>query len=166
MLWRLPLLFIHTFEFLPVQKGPDKSETLPVITDQNGYVKCGTLQHSIKCEGMMPDTIRVIESENLIEVVSSGVLTRQDMESTKASILQILAEKAIDRVLIDTTRLESVPPVFDIFDALATQHGQCVLGGTSCGGLLDSRGRCRTVYPAICICEDIDHFVAVCTCSQ
>jgi hypothetical protein len=68
----------------------------------------------------MPDKICVNESAKIVEVVSSGTLTRQDMESTKSRVQQILAEKAIDRVLIDTTRLESVPAMFDIFEAFST----------------------------------------------
>lgn len=69
----------------------------------------------------MPDEIRVNESDKIIEVFTSGVLTRKDMENTKEKFIQINAEKSINRVLIDTTRLEYAPSTFDIFEALATQ---------------------------------------------
>lgn len=65
----------------------------------------------------MSDEVRVHEDEGIIEVVSSGILTRQDMESTKAKIQKILVEKGFRRVLIDTTRIQSDPDTFNIFDA-------------------------------------------------
>jgi hypothetical protein len=68
----------------------------------------------------MTDIIRVNESDNIIEVISSGVLTRQDMESATTRFRQILAEKGIDRVFIDTTRLESIPAMHDIFKVFTT----------------------------------------------
>ena len=68
----------------------------------------------------MPDEVRLNESEGIIEVTNSGVLTRQDMESTKAKLQRILAQKALNRVLIDTTRLQSVPSTLDIFEAWVT----------------------------------------------
>ena len=69
----------------------------------------------------MPDEIRVNETEKIIEIVSSGSLTKQDMEKTKTMIQQIRAEKAFNRVLIDTTKVKSAPDSIDIFDAIATQ---------------------------------------------
>jgi hypothetical protein len=64
----------------------------------------------------MTDEIHLNESEGIIEVVSSGTLTREDMENTKAKLERILAEKAVSRVLIDTSRLQSAPSVVDIFE--------------------------------------------------
>jgi hypothetical protein len=69
----------------------------------------------------MPDEVRVKENDGIIEVVSCGVLTRQDMEGTKTKLQQIRADKKINRILIDTTRVESVPSTSDIFEALVTQ---------------------------------------------
>ena len=69
----------------------------------------------------MPDEIRVNENDSIIEVMSSGVLTRKDMENTKAKFLQINAEKAINKVFIDATRLEHCPDTLDIFEFFATQ---------------------------------------------
>ena len=69
---------------------------------------------------MMSDEIFVNERDKIIEVVSSGVLTRQDMERAKTIFQEIFSEKGIDRIFIDTTRLESAPSVFDIFEVFAT----------------------------------------------
>jgi hypothetical protein len=69
----------------------------------------------------MPDEIRVNENDSIIEIISSGTLTKQDMENTKTEIQQINAEKAINNVLIDTTRIESAPSSINIFDAIVTQ---------------------------------------------
>ena len=69
----------------------------------------------------MPDEIRVRDSDDIIEVISFGVLKRADMKSTKARLQEIHAKKAINGVLIDTTRVDSVPDTIDIFHALATQ---------------------------------------------
>lgn len=66
------------------------------------------------------DEVYVNESEGIIEVVSSGVLTRQDMESTKAKLQRILGEKGISRVFIDTARLRSVPSTMDLFEVWET----------------------------------------------
>ena len=68
----------------------------------------------------MSDEVRVNESEGIIEVVSSGVLTREDMESTKARLQRILDEKGISRVLIDTARLQSLPSTIDIIAVWST----------------------------------------------
>ena len=68
----------------------------------------------------MPDEVRVNESKGIIEVVSSGDLTKQDMERTKAKLQSVLAENAFYRVLIDTTRLHAVPKTFEIFEAWST----------------------------------------------
>jgi hypothetical protein len=77
-------------------------------------------QHSTECGVSMPDEMCVNERCNIIEVVYSGVLTRQDMESTKTKSQQMLAEKWIDRVFIDMTRLESAPSIIDIFEIIAS----------------------------------------------
>ena len=84
------------------------------------YIDSADYKHTIECEVSMPDEICLNENNNNIEVVYSGVLTRQDMESTKAKIQQILAEKTIKRVFIDTTRLESGPSIFDIYEIIAS----------------------------------------------
>ena len=68
----------------------------------------------------MSDEVRVNESEGIVEVVSSAVLTRQDMESTKDRLQRILEEKGIRRVLIDTARLRSLPHTMDIFEVCST----------------------------------------------
>jgi hypothetical protein len=68
----------------------------------------------------MSDEVRVNESEGIIEVVSSGDLTRQEMGGTMATLQRILDEKGIRRVLIDTTRLHSAPGTLDIFELCST----------------------------------------------
>lgn len=68
----------------------------------------------------MSDEVHVNESEGIIEVVSSGVLTRQDMERTKFRLQRILDEKGVSRVLIDTARLQSLPSTFDLFEVCST----------------------------------------------
>jgi hypothetical protein len=68
----------------------------------------------------MSDEVRVNESEGIIEVVSSGVLTRQEMESTMATLQRILDEEGVSRVLIDTARLQSAPGTLDIFEFCST----------------------------------------------
>ena len=69
----------------------------------------------------MPDEIRVNENDSIIEIISSATLTKQDMKATKSKIQEIFTEKAVNRVLIDTTRIESPPHSIDIFNAIVTQ---------------------------------------------
>lgn len=66
------------------------------------------------------DEVYVNEKEGIIEVVSSGVITRQDMESTRDKLQRILGEKGISRVLIDTARLRSLPSTMDLFEVWET----------------------------------------------
>jgi hypothetical protein len=71
-------------------------------------------------EVTMSDELHVNESEGVVEVVPSGVLTRQDMEDTRARLQRILDEKGISRVLFDTARLQSVPGTMDIIAIWST----------------------------------------------
>jgi hypothetical protein len=77
-------------------------------------------KHAIECEVSMPDEICVNESNNIIEIVYAGILTRKDIESTRTKFQEILAEKSIDSIFVDITRLESTPSIFDIFEIISS----------------------------------------------
>ena len=100
--------------------GYQKGKTNILIQSKMGYLKCPHHKHLTECEVLMPDEICVNERDNIIEVVFSGVLTRQDMESTKTMIQQILDEKAINTILIDTTGLETAPSIVDIYEIITS----------------------------------------------
>ena len=84
------------------------------------YLKGAHDKQSTECGGLMPDEISINERGNIIEVISSGVLTRQDMKGTKPRFQKILAEKPINRIFIDTTRLKSVPSIVEIYEIITS----------------------------------------------
>ena len=84
------------------------------------YLPGTDYKHAIECEVSMPDEICVNERDNIIEVVYAGILTRQDIESTRTKFQGILAEKSIDSIFVDMTRLESAPSIFDIFEIISS----------------------------------------------
>jgi hypothetical protein len=69
----------------------------------------------------MPDEVRVNKNEGIIEIISSGDLTINDMQSTDDIIQNIFAENGIYQVLIDQTRVQSFPDTFKIFDFCKSQ---------------------------------------------
>ena len=67
----------------------------------------------------MPDIIKVNKGKGIIEVRSHGELTQRDMESSIAKVLKILKKDSINKVLIYTTELQSMPRVIEIYEIMS-----------------------------------------------
>lgn len=66
----------------------------------------------------MPYDVRFIEKEDIIEVISSGDLTKQDMERTRDEIIKICMEKFARKILVDATILKSTPAKYEMYFVL------------------------------------------------
>ena len=64
----------------------------------------------------MPEEITVIKELGIIEVFSYGKVTREDSESSMASLEKIINETNFTKVLADTRKQESAPGTMDIFN--------------------------------------------------
>jgi hypothetical protein len=64
----------------------------------------------------MPDEVRLNEEMGIIEVNSYGVVTKDDILGSIEKIQQIQSESGIDKLLVDTTRQETLPSPIEIFE--------------------------------------------------
>lgn len=64
----------------------------------------------------MPDVVKLNKKAGIIEVRSSGVVSRQDIEKSIAEVNRIHRETGHHRILVDTTRQTSMPGTVDIFE--------------------------------------------------
>ena len=64
----------------------------------------------------MPDKIRVNEDRGIIEVQSYGVVTKEDIAESINKIQQIGKTKGIKKILVDTTKQETMPSTVDVFE--------------------------------------------------
>jgi len=72
----------------------------------------------------MPDTLKVDNEKEIIEIRSYGTLTKVDMEKSIEGLMELKRKHGIDKVLIDTTKLDSVPNTIEIFETMANfPHG-------------------------------------------
>ncbi len=64
----------------------------------------------------MPDLLTINKDENIIEIKSYGVVSKNDIKESIAKIKQINNEIGINKVMVDTTKQESMPGTMGIFD--------------------------------------------------
>jgi hypothetical protein len=64
----------------------------------------------------MPDKVNLNAEKRIIEVYSFGELSFEEMAASIKKIKQIGEETDINLVLIDTSRVTSIPPAGDIFN--------------------------------------------------
>ena len=63
----------------------------------------------------MPDKIQVNETLGIIEVESSGVVSKEDIVDSITKMRQILDEKGLYKTLVDTTLQETMPSITDVY---------------------------------------------------
>ena len=68
----------------------------------------------------MPDKVFFNEDIGVIEVESYGVVTKNDIQESIRTILQIAQDKGINWLLVDTTRQETMPSTTGIYDIFST----------------------------------------------
>ncbi len=68
----------------------------------------------------MPDKIRVLEDRGIIQVQSYGVVTKEDIAESITKVRQILDTEGISKILVDTTRQETMPSTIGIFELFST----------------------------------------------
>ena len=68
----------------------------------------------------MPDEIRVNEDRCIIEIDSCGAVSNKDIARSISKVQQILADKGISKILVDTTKQDTMPGTMDIFELFST----------------------------------------------
>ncbi len=68
----------------------------------------------------MPDLLTINKDENIIEIKSYGVVSKNDIKESIAKIKQIYNEIGINKIIVDTTKQESMPDTMGIFDIFTT----------------------------------------------
>ena len=68
----------------------------------------------------MPDDIKVNPELGLIEIRSYGNESQEDLEAIINKVLHINTKTSIDRVLVDTTQLQSLPSTVNIFSTMSS----------------------------------------------
>jgi hypothetical protein len=68
----------------------------------------------------MPDEIRVNEDRGIIEVHSYGMVSKEDIAESITKVRQILNVKQISKILVDTTKQETMPSTIDTFELFST----------------------------------------------
>ena len=68
----------------------------------------------------MPDKIRVNEELGIIEVQSYGMVSKEDIAESITQVRHIFDTKGLNKVLVDTTRQETMPSTVGIYDLFST----------------------------------------------
>jgi hypothetical protein len=71
----------------------------------------------------MPDELCVDEATGIIKVRSYGVVSRDDVEASMNSTREIMEQKGIKKVIVDTLDQEAMPGITDIFALFSTLPG-------------------------------------------
>lgn len=64
----------------------------------------------------MAENIRINKEDGIVEVVSLGIVTKENIESLITKIKQIGNEFGINKVLLDTTKQELMPDITSIYE--------------------------------------------------
>ncbi len=64
----------------------------------------------------MSETITLNDAMGIIEIESSGTVTKEGIASSIDAVIRIKRERGIDRVLVDTRAQEAMPSVTGIFE--------------------------------------------------
>ena len=67
----------------------------------------------------MPDKVQVNKDQKFILVQSYGVVTREDIAESIASVREIFDNEGINKVLVDTTGQEKMPNTIDTYELFA-----------------------------------------------
>lgn len=68
----------------------------------------------------MPDKVSLNKKTGIIEVRSSGIVSRHHIENSIATVKRIFEETGHHRILVNTTEQTSMPNTVDIFDLFST----------------------------------------------
>ena len=71
----------------------------------------------------MPDRVHVNEELGIIEVESYGVVSKDDIAQSIAEARQILEERELRRILVDTTNQQAMLDTTSIFELFSTFPG-------------------------------------------
>ena len=63
----------------------------------------------------MPDRIRLNEDHGVIEVQSYGQVSKKDIAESISKVREVLSSKGISKILVDTTKQETMPSTTDIY---------------------------------------------------
>ncbi len=64
----------------------------------------------------MPETVNIKSELNIIEVISFGDVTVEDVTATLPSVVKLSRETGINKVFVDTTEEKSLPETFAIYN--------------------------------------------------
>lgn len=68
----------------------------------------------------MPDELYVDEATSIIKVRSYGIVSKNDIADSMEKTRQIMEQKGINKVLVDTLDQEKMPGTFDVFQLFST----------------------------------------------
>lgn len=74
----------------------------------------------------MPEIVTVNTEAGVVEVCSTGVVTKTDMLATLESVGDYYRQFGIKKLLIDATALDSLPPIGDIYQFVVKMAQQGV----------------------------------------
>jgi len=63
----------------------------------------------------MPDNIKINKEIGVIEIQSYGKVTFEDIAGSIDKAKQIFEDEGINKILVDTTKIESTPSTIEIF---------------------------------------------------
>ncbi len=63
----------------------------------------------------MPEIVEIIEELEIIQIISSGAVTKEDLFNSRQTVSKICQERGITRVLVDTTSITSLPDTLHLF---------------------------------------------------
>ena len=72
----------------------------------------------------MPDEYEIDEKKGIFEIRSYGILTKKNMEDSIEKALLAKKNIGIDKLIINTSELKSVPGTLDIFEVMANLSQQ------------------------------------------
>jgi len=69
----------------------------------------------------MPDNIQFKEGDEYIRVTSHGIIKQDNILETFSKFNQILDQYNINKVLVDTTQVTSIPSITEIYDTMGSK---------------------------------------------
>jgi|GEM_PF-5503901 len=63
----------------------------------------------------MPEVVKILDGADIIHVVSSGLVTPEDLEASRESILRMAKGAGFRKVLVDVSRIEQLTSSLDAF---------------------------------------------------
>lgn len=78
----------------------------------------------------MPDVVRVNDELGIVEIESHGVVSKDDIAASFDQLKAILETQKIDKLLVDTTKQETMPTtgeIYELFTAFPTEYKMALL---------------------------------------